>query len=98
MPWKDTCRMKERGKFIASSLDGERTSVELCEVFGIGRKQGAIGANGMRTVASRRVVSHCELCTRILHAVSVACVSIHDWRWIQTGYIADELGWPIVPA
>ena len=40
MPWKETSPMNERVKFVAAMLGAEETSVELCERFGISRKQG----------------------------------------------------------
>ena len=39
MPWKETCVMNERMRFIARLLDGESMS-RLCEEFGISRKTG----------------------------------------------------------
>ena len=39
MPWKETCVMDERMRFIARLLDGESMS-RLCEEFGISRKTG----------------------------------------------------------
>jgi putative transposase len=40
MPWKESCPMNERVKFIASYLEAETSFAELCERFGISRKQG----------------------------------------------------------
>ena len=40
MLWKETSQMNERVKFVAAMLGAEETSVELCERFGISRKQG----------------------------------------------------------
>ena len=39
MPWKETCVMDERMRFVARLLDGESMSC-LCEEFGISRKTG----------------------------------------------------------
>ncbi len=39
MPWKETCVLNERTKFIARLLDGEKMSC-LCEEYGISRKTG----------------------------------------------------------
>ncbi len=40
MPWKETSPMNERVKFVAAMLEAEETFGELCERFGISRKQG----------------------------------------------------------
>jgi len=40
MPWKETSPMNERIKFIAAMLEAEESFLELCERFGISRKQG----------------------------------------------------------
>jgi hypothetical protein len=40
MPWKETSPMNEREKFVAAMLQAEEPFVELCERFGISRKQG----------------------------------------------------------
>lgn len=40
MPWKETCAMEERAKFIADWLYGEETMTDLCASFGVSRKTG----------------------------------------------------------
>jgi transposase InsO family protein len=40
MPWKDTTAVNERVKFVAAFLEGNENFSELCERFGISRKQG----------------------------------------------------------
>jgi transposase InsO family protein len=40
MPWKDTSPVNERVRFIAAFLEGDEDFTELCERFGISRKQG----------------------------------------------------------
>jgi len=40
MPWKETCAMEERIKFISHYLDGELSLAALCREFGISRKTG----------------------------------------------------------
>jgi transposase InsO family protein len=40
MPWKETSPVNERVKFIAAVLEGNENFSELCERFGISRKQG----------------------------------------------------------
>src|SRR4051812_32020914 len=39
MPWKETCVLNEKTKFIARLLEGERMS-HLCDEYGISRKTG----------------------------------------------------------
>ena len=39
MPWKESCPMDERLRFVARLIDGDRMS-ELCREFGISRKTG----------------------------------------------------------
>jgi hypothetical protein len=40
MPWKETSPMNERAKFVDAMLEAEESFAEVCERFGIGRKQG----------------------------------------------------------
>ena len=40
MPWKETCPMEERIKFISYYLEGELSMAALCRAFGISRKTG----------------------------------------------------------
>lgn len=40
MPWKETCPMEERKKFIEAWLRGEESFAGLCAQFGISRKTG----------------------------------------------------------
>jgi hypothetical protein len=40
MPWKETSPMNEPVKFVAAMLEAKETFGELCERFGISRKQG----------------------------------------------------------
>ena len=40
MPWKETCAMDERSRFIAEWLRGEVSITELCGSFNISRKTG----------------------------------------------------------
>ena len=40
MPWKESCAMDERMRFIAARLTGLYTMTELCEASGISRKTG----------------------------------------------------------
>lgn len=40
MPWKETCTMEERIKFVLNYLEGELTMSVLCREFGVSRKTG----------------------------------------------------------
>jgi len=40
MPWKETCAMDEKLRFVAAWEGGEYTVRELCEGFGVSRKTG----------------------------------------------------------
>lgn len=40
MPWKETSPLNERVKFVAALLEGNENFTEICERFGISRKQG----------------------------------------------------------
>jgi putative transposase len=40
MPWKETCPMDEKVKFIATWLSGEYAMAQLCRGFGVSRKTG----------------------------------------------------------
>jgi hypothetical protein len=39
MPWKETSPVTERMKFVAAYLEGNENFSELCERFGVRRKQ-----------------------------------------------------------
>ena len=64
MPWKESCLVDERMKFVARLLEGERMA-ELCREYGISRKTGYkiwnryqhIGLNGL-TDRSRRPIRY----------------------------------------
>jgi putative transposase len=40
MPWKETCQVEERLKFMAAWLSGEESRSSLCERYGVSRKTG----------------------------------------------------------
>ena len=40
MPWKESCAVSERMKFVVEALKGHWPIGELCEHFGISRKTG----------------------------------------------------------
>jgi len=42
MPWKETCVMDERMRFVVAALEGERPMSELCRQAGISRTTGYI--------------------------------------------------------
>ena len=40
MPWKESCAVDERHRFMEAFLKGDYPMTELCERFGISRKTG----------------------------------------------------------
>jgi len=40
MPWKETCAMEERMKFVVECLEGIWSKAELCRIYGISRPTG----------------------------------------------------------
>lgn len=40
MPWKETCEMDEKVRFVLAYLEGEPSMTELCAAYGISRKTG----------------------------------------------------------
>ena len=40
MPWRETCSMEERVRFILACRDAEESFAAVCESFGISRKTG----------------------------------------------------------
>lgn len=40
MPWRESCAMDERVRFVGDWLAGEMSRTELCELYGISRKTG----------------------------------------------------------
>src|SRR6516225_8278995 len=40
MPWRESCAMDERVRFISDHLKGDWTMIELCERYEISRKTG----------------------------------------------------------
>lgn len=55
MPWKETCVMDERTKFVARLLEGEKMS-HLCEEYGISRKTGYKIWNRYQQVGARAMM------------------------------------------
>ena len=40
MPWRESCAMDERLRFMADYLRGEMSMIELCELYEVSRKTG----------------------------------------------------------
>src|SRR4051812_39637389 len=40
MPWKETCAMEERKRFVLDWFSGSYTKTQLCEAYGISRPSG----------------------------------------------------------
>ena len=40
MPWKETCAMEERMKFVCEYLSGEVSMASLCRSYGVSRRTG----------------------------------------------------------
>jgi putative transposase len=72
MPWKETCAMTERFKFVALAEADEETMAALCRRFGISRKTGykLLGRYAEEGVAGLGERSHAA--HHHLHAVSEA--------------------------
>jgi len=63
MPWKETCAMNERMKFVALVQEGDETMAALCRRFGISRKTGynmmaRFAAEGIDGLADRSHAAH----------------------------------------
>ncbi len=69
MPWKETCAMDQKMRFIADWLSGEFSKSELCRVYGISRPTGdkwiaryeALGPRGLEEWS--RAPHHCPHAT-----------------------------------
>ena len=76
MPWKETSPMNERLRFVAAMLEAEESFRELCERFGISRKQGykwkeRYETGGVEALADRSRAPHSHP-----HAVSPEVVQL----------------------
>jgi putative transposase len=65
MPWKETCAMEERMRFVSALLEGDETMSELCRQFGISRKTGyklqrRYLAEGVAGLEERSRAPHCN--------------------------------------
>jgi len=58
MPWKETCTMDERLRFIADCLKGELPMSALCEAYGISRKTGYKWLDRYRADPERGLLDH----------------------------------------
>ena len=66
MPWKETCVLDERTKFIARLLDGEKMS-HLCEEYGISRKTGYKVWNRYQNEGHHALVDRARIPHRFAH-------------------------------
>lgn len=65
MPWKETCAMDERMRFVVAADDGESTMSEVCERFGISRTTGytwlgRYRVEGLDGLKDRSRAPHCH--------------------------------------
>lgn len=60
MPWKETCVVNEKTKFIARLLDGEKMS-RLCDEYGISRKTGYKIWNRYQNVGHQALVDRSRI-------------------------------------
>jgi putative transposase len=63
MSWKETSPMNERLRFVAAMLEAEESFGELCERFGVSRKQGykwkeRYETGGVQALADRSRAPH----------------------------------------
>ena len=65
MPWRESCAMDERVNFIADLIRGEKSMVELCELYGVSHKTGykwrlRYKSDGVVGLAERSHAPHCH--------------------------------------
>jgi len=53
MPWEETTRMSQRGRFVLDFDSCLYTMTELCERYGISRKTGTSGLSATEPRVSR---------------------------------------------
>jgi putative transposase len=63
MPWRETCAMTERLRFVTFAEEGEETMAALCRRFGISRKTGykllaRYAAEGLEGLSDRSHAAH----------------------------------------
>jgi putative transposase len=106
MPWKETCAMTERLRFIALVEEGNTTMAELCRQFGISRKTGyqmlaryaAEGEDGLRD-RSHAAHHHPHAVSEVIEGSIVALRTKHPtWgaRKLRARLQMDDpaAGWP----
>lgn len=84
MPWKETCVMEERIRFVLEVLEGFESKAALCRVYGISRPTGdkwlaryaAAGVDGLRN-ASRAPERHPNTVTEEAEAAVLALRAAH---------------------
>lgn len=87
MPWKETCAMKERVKFVGMYQQEEWTMAELCRYFDISRKTGykivkrfdQYGASGLKD-RSRAPHHHPNAVSELVDQAVIAARHAHP-RW-----------------
>ncbi len=85
MPWKETCAMDQRVRFIADWLSGDFTKTELCAAYGISRPTGDKwirryadqGPEGLKE-RSRTPASHPNAVDEVLRAAIVRTKLAHQ--------------------
>ena len=106
MPWKETCPMKERSRFVVEQESGRYAMAELCRIFGISRETGykwverykAEGPPGLQD-RSRAPRCHPNAVPEEVEAVILETRAAYPtWgpkklrAWLQTH--RPEEGWP----
>ena len=84
MPWKETCAMEERMRFVLEVLEGFESKAVLCRSYGISRPTGdkwlaryaAAGVDGLQD-ASRAPQRHPNLVTEETEAAVLALRAAH---------------------
>lgn len=65
MPWRETCAMDQRLRFVSACLEGRESVSSLCRQYGISRKSGhkwlsRYRAEGVAGLAARSRAPHCS--------------------------------------
>jgi putative transposase len=85
MPWKETCAMEERMRFVVECLEGEVSKAELCRIYEISRPTGdkwlaryaALGIEGLAD-RSRAPLHHPNEVSEAVEASIVALRQAHE--------------------
>lgn len=75
MPWKESCRVEERMKFVARLRSGERMT-DLCQEFGISRKTGYKLVERYEQFSAVGLVDQSRAPARIPHRTSSEVVDL----------------------